>query len=304
MKLSIVIVNWNTCDLLLDCLSSICDPPLNLDFKAIVVDNASNDGSREMVKNRFPEVKLISNTNNPGFAYANNQALKQCSSELVLLLNADTVVKPGAIETLVEFVESHPDAGIVGARLLNPDGSLQLSAYPEPTLSREFWRLFHLDKLWYYGTYPMKNWNHNEPRKVDILKGACLLIRRKALDDVGLFDEDYFIYSEEVDLCTRMHDSGWSLYWLPSAEIIHFGGQSTQQVAEQMFLLLYQGKIQYFRKHRSTQAVTLYKLILFFAILGRILITPIAYLERPEVRQYHLHLSSNYRRLLWSLPEF
>lgn len=277
---------------------------MDLGFKAIVVDNASSDGSREMVAERFPEVKLISNTQNPGFAYANNQALRQCSSELVLLLNADTVVKPGAIEILVDFMDKNPDVGICGARLLNPDGSLQVSAYPEPTLSREFWRLFHLDKLWFYGTYPMENWNHDEPRKVDILKGACLLIRSEALEDVGLFDEDYFIYSEDMDLCTRMQNSGWSLYWMPTAEIIHFGGQSTQQVAAEMFLRLYQGKVQYFRKYNSSLVVTLYKLILLLATLGRISLTPFIYLERPDLRQYHLQLSSNYRRLIWVLPEF
>lgn len=268
-----------------------------------MVDNASNDGSQKMVEERFPEVELISNSNNPGFAYANNQALKKCSSEMVLLLNADTVVKPGSIETMVEYIENNPKVGIVGARLLNPDGSLQVSAYPEPTLTREFWRLFHLDKLWYYGTYPMDNWNHNEPRKVDVLKGACMLIRMEALEDVGMFDEDYFIYSEEVDLCARMQDSGWSLYWLPTAKITHIGGQSTQQVAEEMFLQLYQGKIQYFRKHNSSLVAILYKLIILLASLGRISLTPIAYLERPDLRQYHLHLSSNYRRLLWALPE-
>lgn len=277
---------------------------MDLGFKAIVVDNASSDGSREMVAERFPEVKLISNTQNPGFAYANNQALRQCSSELVLLLNADTVVKPGAIEILVDFMDKNPDVGICGARLLNPDGSLQVSAYPEPTLTREFWRLFHLDKLWFYGTYPMENWNHDEPRKVDILKGACLLIRSEALEDVGLFDEDYFIYSEDMDLCTRMQNSGWSLYWMPTAEIIHFGGQSTQQVAAEMFLRLYQGKVQYFRKYNSSLVVTLYKLILLLATLGRISLTPFIYLERPDLRQYHLQLSSNYRRLIWVLPEF
>lgn len=303
MKLSIVIVNWNTCDLLNNCLQSIFNPPLDLDFRTIVVDNASNDGSQKMVEERFPEVELISNSNNPGFAYANNQALKKCSSEMVLLLNADTVVKPGSIETMVEYIENNPKVGIVGARLLNPDGSLQVSAYPEPTLTREFWRLFHLDKLWYYGTYPMDNWNHNEPRKVDVLKGACMLIRMEALEDVGMFDEDYFIYSEEVDLCARMQDSGWSLYWLPTAKITHIGGQSTQQVAEEMFLQLYQGKIQYFRKHNSSLVAILYKLIILLASLGRISLTPIAYLERPDLRQYHLHLSSNYRRLLWALPE-
>jgi GT2 family glycosyltransferase len=132
--------------------------------------------------------------------------------------------------------------------------------------------------------------------------GACLLIRREALDVVGFFDEEYFIYSEEVDLCTRLNHAGWDLYWVPNAEVIHFGGQSTQQVAEEMFLRLYEGKILYFRKHHSNLEVMLYKLILFIATLARLALTPIAYLESSAKRREHLDLSQNYRRLLWEIP--
>jgi N-acetylglucosaminyl-diphospho-decaprenol L-rhamnosyltransferase len=302
MKLSIIIVNWNTRDLLSDCLSSIYEPALDIDFEIFVVDNASSDGSQIMIHDQFPDVKMIANSNNPGFAIANNQALRISSGEYVLLLNPDTTVKPGAIEKLVNFLDDFPEAGAAGARLLNQDGSLQRSAFPKPTLFREFWRLFHLDGLMYIAKYPMNRWSLNQVREVDILKGACLLIRRIALNQVGLLDEEYFMYSEEFDLCTRLTQSGWHLYWIPSAEVIHFGGQSTQQVAEEMFLQLYEGKIMYFRKHQSNLAVMVYKFILYIATLVRLMLTPIAFLEEPTQRRRHLDLSHNYRQLLISLP--
>ena len=302
MKLSIIIVNWNTRDLLSDCLSSIYEPALDIDFEVLVVDNDSSDGSQAMINNQFPEVKLTANSNNPGFAIGNNQALRVCSGEYVLLLNPDTIVKSGAIEKLVKFLDDFPEAGAAGARLLNLDGSLQRSAFPKPTLFREFWRLFHLDGLMYIAKYPMNRWSLNQAREVDILKGACLLIRRIALNQVGLFDEEYFMYSEEFDLCTRLTQSGWHLYWIPSAEVIHFGGQSTRQVAEEMFLRLYEGKIMYFRKHQSNLAVMVYKFILYIATLVRLMLTPIAFLEEPAQRRRHLDLSHNYRQLLISLP--
>lgn len=302
MKLSIIIVNWNTRDLLSDCLSSIYEPALDIDFEVLVVDNDSSDGSQAMINNQFPEVKLTANSNNPGFAIGNNQALRVCSGEYVLLLNPDTIVKSGAIEKLVKFLDDFPEAGAAGARLLNLDGSLQRSAFPKPTVFREFWRLFHLDGLMYIAKYPMNRWSLNQAREVDILKGACLLIRRIALNQVGLFDEEYFMYSEEFDLCTRLTQSGWHLYWIPSAEVIHFGGQSTRQVAEEMFLRLYEGKIMYFRKHQSNLAVMVYKFILYIATLVRLMLTPIAFLEEPAQRRRHLDLSHNYRQLLISLP--
>jgi hypothetical protein len=302
MKLSIIIVNWNTRDLLSDCLSSIYEPALDIDFELFVVDNASSDGSQAMINDQFPDVKLITNSNNPGFAIANNQALRISSGEYVLLLNPDTIVKPGAIEKLVNFLDDFPEAGAAGARLLNPDGSLQRSAFPKPTLFREFWRLFHLDGLMYLAKYPMNRWSLNQIREVDIIKGACILVRRKALNGIGLLDEEYFMYSEEFDLCTRLTQSGWHLYWVPEAEVIHFGGQSTQQVAEEMFLRLYEGKIMYFRKHQSNLAVMVYKFILCIASLVRLVLTPIALLVEPAQRRRYMDLSHNYRQLLISLP--
>ena len=289
-------------DLLSDCLSSIFEPGLNIDFEVYVVDNASNDGSQTMINDQFPDVKLIANSNNPGFAKANNQALRISSGEYVLLLNPDTIVKSGAIEKLVNFLDEFPEAGAAGARLLNSDGSLQRSASPKPTVFREFWRLFHLDGLKYFAKYPMNRWSTEQTREVDILKGACMIIRRNALDEVGLLDEEYFMYSEEVDLCTRLTQSGWHLYWVPDAEVIHFGGQSTQQVAEEMFLRLYEGKIMYYRKHQSNLTVMVYKFILCIASLVRLVLTPFAFLEEPDTRRRHLDLSHNYRQLLISLP--
>jgi len=317
--LSIVIVNWNAGDLLAQCLESVVTS-LNLQipkllpqstilhlpsftFEVWVVDNVSIDGSANMVRAHFPWVRLVENRENVGFGRANNQAIRKSEGRYVLLLNPDTEVKPGALETLVRFMEVHPQAGAAGPRLLNPDGVLQPSCHPSPTLPRELWRLFHLDKLWPYSLYPMTEWDLNLPRRVDVVQGACLLLRREALDQVGLFDEDYFIYSEEVDLCYRLGQAGWPLYWAPEAEVIHYGGQSTRQVAMDMFLRLYQGKLLYFRKHHGWLAAQLYKLILAAAALARLSLSPLAWLERSPQRQRHLTLAGYYLQLLKVFPE-
>ena len=239
MKLSIIIVSWNTVDLLAQCLESIYAYPPDGEFEVLVVDNASTDNSVQLVGEQFPQVKLFENKVNVGFAGANNQAIQQSLGSYVLLLNPDTEVKASALEDLLQFMDRHPQAGAVGARILNPDETLQTSCYPTPTLLREFWRLFHLDVFWPYGSYHMADWNLQKSREVDILLGACLLLRRTVLDQIGLMDESYFIYSEEVDLCYRVQQAGWHLYWVPQAQVIHYGGQSTQQVAAEMFMRLY-----------------------------------------------------------------
>jgi N-acetylglucosaminyl-diphospho-decaprenol L-rhamnosyltransferase len=149
----------------------------------------------------------------------------------------------------------------------------------------------------------MAGWDLDTPREVDMIQGACLLLRREALDQVGLLDEDYFIYSEEVDLCHRLRQRGWKVYWVPQAQVIHYGGQSTRQVAADMFLRLYQGKVLYFRKHHGRLAAQAYKLILLIAALARLLLSPLAWLERPPLRQQHLALADHYRRLVMALPE-
>ena len=302
MSLSIIIVSWNTRKFLEDCLASILQNPPTSPFESWVVDNASTDGSPGMVREKFPQVHLIENHENVGFARANNQAIQQCTGKYILLLNPDTLVASGALQALVEFLDQHPEAGAAGARMLNADGSLQMSCDPRPTLSRELWRLFHLDSLAPYAEYRMTQWETNHPQEVDVLTGSCLLLRRDALDQVGILDEDYFVYSEEVDLCYRVQRAGWRLYWVPQAEVVHFGGQSTQQVATEMFLTLYHGKIKYFRKHNGLSAAQIYKMILMLAALSRLVLAPFAFFEHSSRREQHLVLADRYRRLVLALP--
>jgi GT2 family glycosyltransferase len=303
--LAIIIVNWNTPDYLAACLESVATDlatwPYGL-VETYVVDNASADHSVNLVREQFPWVRLIENDTNVGFARANNQAAQIATGRYVLLLNSDTELHPGALQTMVTFLEEHPEAGAVGARLLNSDGSLQESAHPAPTLGRELWYLCHLDKLHPLAIYPMDTWPTDQSRKVEILKGACLMFRQVVLDEVGLLDEDYFMYSEEVDLCKRVMQAGWGLYWEPRAVVVHHGGRSTEKVAFSMFMHLYKGKIMYFRKRHGRVTAALYKLVLAFAIVLRLLAAPISIIERPPQRDYHQEMARRYYHLLTVLP--
>jgi len=302
MKLSIIIVSWNTRDLLADCLDSVYENPPNGRFEIIIVDNASSDGSADMVRQRFPQARLIAKEENVGFAKGNNEAIPFCSGEYVLLLNPDTVVKPDALAALTHFMDTHPEAGAAGSRLLNPDGSLQTSCYPAPKLTRELWRLFHLDAVRPYGEYRMHKWSTDAAREVDVIKGASLIFRREVLEKVGFLDGAYFMYSEEVDLCLRVQRADWRLYWVPQSQVVHYEGQSTKQIATDMFLQLYLGKLMYFRKHYGRFSGILYKFILAAASLMRLLLTPLALLMRPAARQKNKSLARRYGRLLTALP--
>ncbi|NUM47175.1 MAG: glycosyltransferase family 2 protein [Anaerolineales bacterium] len=296
--LSIVIVNWNTRELLKKCLASIYSYPPPGSFEIWVVDNASSDGSVEMVKKDFPEVNLIENRHNPGFAGANNQAIRQSHAEFVLLLNPDTEVLPEALKTMVAFMRASPKVGASGSRVLNPDKTLQTSCYPFPTLFREFWRLFHFDVLWPYGVYDMHTWPTNTPRKTDVLLGAFILVRKEVIDQIGLMSEDYFMYTEEVDWCYRIKKNNWENYWVPTAQIIHYGGQSTSQVSRQMFIHLYKSKVLYFKKHYGSLSAGVYKIILLMAALLRLALSPFAILFDSPSRKEHLELAHNYRQLV------
>jgi GT2 family glycosyltransferase len=312
--LSIIIVNWNTCALTADCLRSVAEEttrlaaahnatsPFATVVETIVIDNGSTDDSVAHLRSAFPWAQLVVNQENVGFAAANNQGLAQCTGKYVLLLNSDTKLLPDALHALLTFIEEHPAVGAVGSRYFNADGSLQSSCYPAPSLSREFWRLFHLDKVYHYGIYAMDSWSTEEPRAVDVIQGAALLLRREIATTLGLFDTEYFMYSEEVDLCQRIHKAGWQIYWVPQSCIIHYGGQSTRQVALTMFLQLYQSKIIYFRKHHGRATTLLYKWVLMVATVVRLLLMPLAWIQSPQRRTQALHLAQQYRHLAMSLP--
>jgi len=283
-------------------LSSVYANLPEIECEIWVVDNASSDESVQMVKECYPQVHLIENQKNEGFSRANNLAIRKSDGDYVWLLNSDTELEKDALEKLYRFMQSHPGAGASGSMYLNPDGTLQVSCYPRPTLSREFWRLFHLDSFRFHGVYNMDTWDMNDPREVEVLQGASLLLRRDAIDQVGLLDEDYFMYTEEVDLCYRLKNSGWDLYWVPQSKIVHYGGQSTQQVASKMFLSLYETKLLYFRKNHGSSSAFIYKVILSIMSLIRIIFSPLAFWKSPSDRIKYTQLSENYLRLLKRIP--
>jgi GT2 family glycosyltransferase len=300
MDLSIIIVSWNVASYLEKCLQSIFENPPNCLFEVWVVDNASSDQTIQMVQTCFPQVNLITNTQNVGFAPANNQAIQQSTGRYVLLLNPDTIIHPHALQTLVEFMDTHPEAGGAGSLYLSPNGEMQYSCMPFPTVKKEFWRLFHLDIFWHYGTYNMNHWERHKEREVESLQGACLILRRTVLDEVGLLDPEYFMYTEEVDLCFRIHQKGWKLFWVPQAIITHFGGQSTRQTAREMFLWLYRSKIMFIRKHFGEKEAWRYKQVIRLGALVRIWLGPLISVIKPSSDYYRKNIE-NYKELLKQL---
>jgi GT2 family glycosyltransferase len=302
-QLSVIIVSWNTRDLLEQCLLSLAAATAHDDsVQVVVVDNASTDGSADMVQMRFPEVLLIRNPANIGFAAANNQAYARCQGRYILLLNPDTRLHPGSIAALTNFMEGHPAAGASGPMLLNPDGTLQTSCYPAPTLGRELWRLMHLDTIKAVGAYRMSEWDLRQPRRVDVVMGACVLLRRSTLEQVGFLDEGYFIYSEEVDLLYRTAGAHWETWWVPESRVVHYGGQSTRQVATAMFVRLYGAKLRYFRKNHGPWSARAYKVVLALAALPRLALVVPALACRGAARARYVGLAGRYAQLMRALP--
>jgi GT2 family glycosyltransferase len=304
LDLSIIIVSWNTRDLLDACLRSVYEEiaAANLEAEIFVVDNGSTDKSTDMVRRCYPGVRLIENDHNPGFAKANNQALEFATGRYSMLLNPDTVVLADGLGALVRFMDESPQVGAAGARLLNANGTLQPSCSPEPTLLREMSRMFPVDDFRAHGAYTMRSWSTETPRMVDVVQGAAMIVRFEVLQKVGMLDAGYFMYSEEVDWCTRIRRAGWQIYWVPAARIIHYGGQSARQIADAMFLQLYRAKVQYFHKHWGAARADAYKLLLGFATLARIALVPLAFIEPEPLRRRHLNLARQYKLLLRSLP--
>ena len=250
MDLSIIIVNWNTKDLLLQCLESVYQTIKRVEMEVFVVDNGSMDGSIAAAKGRFPEVKFIQNEINLGFARANNQALSLAKGRYLLLLNPDTQVKKGAMERLISFMDAHPEAGGAGAQLLNSDGSRQNSIANFPSLATE---LLNKSLLrWFFpSAFPGKERNYPEPIEVDSVIGACMVVKRDAIEPVGLLDEGYFLFLEETDWCYRMRRTGWKIYHVPQAEIYHFQGKGVEMEKKKARVEYYRSLYRFFKKNRG-----------------------------------------------------
>ena len=258
-ELSIVIVNWNTRDLLARCIDAIREHGTSVDYDIWVVDNASTDSSVEYLRSEIPWVHVLEAGRNLGFAGANNWAMAECRGRYILLLNSDAFLLPGTLEALLATARTSVNAGAVGAQLLNPDGSFQAGASPFPTLWSEMLVLTTLGRRLYGQHYPSAAPDDSElPILVGYVEGACLLVRREVLNGVGGLDEGYFMYAEEVDWCYRMHEAGWEVWYAPAARVVHLGGASSANRRPQREADLYRSRVRFFRQHRgSAQAVAL-----------------------------------------------
>ncbi|MCL5283199.1 MAG: glycosyltransferase family 2 protein [Armatimonadetes bacterium] len=253
MDLSVVVLNWNAGEDLRRCLQSLTPLPSEIEMEVLVVDNASSDSSRAMVANEFPGARLIVNKTNLGFCAGNNAALPYVMGRWVLFLNPDTVVHLGALAAMVQYGDAHSEVGIIGPKLLNPDGSLQYSCRQFPDLAAGFFRKTPLGRLYpknrYAANYIMSDWDHCSTREVDWLSGAAMITRKSLLDEIGAFDEDYYMFCEDVDLCYRAWKSGWKVVYLPEAVITHRIGRSTDQVPVRSTYLFHRSMYLFYRKH-------------------------------------------------------
>jgi len=246
MDISIVIVNWNTRELLLDCLISVYATIRELRFEVFLVDNASSDGSVAAVRERYPQVRIIQNEKNLGFAAANNQALRVMQGKYALLLSTDTILTAGAVEKLHSLMEEKQDAAMSCGQLLNRDGSKQnsIANFPSPLslLCNET-----ILRLVFPKRFPSKRQEYAEPIVVDSCIGACLMVRKRAMDEVGLLDERYFVFMEETDWALSMHSAGWKSCFVPDAKIYHLQGQTAGHNVRAR-IMFYRSRYAYFKK--------------------------------------------------------
>jgi GT2 family glycosyltransferase len=227
--LAVVIISFNVRKLLQECLESIYRETRRTRLEIWVIDNNSRDDSVAMLKQSFPDVHLIENQENVGFTRANNQAIAQCRSDLVLLLNPDTLILDGALDKMVQFMDEHPEVGVSGCRVENPDGSLQLACRRSvPTPQVAFYRLMGLSRLFPHSKvmakYNLTYLDPNQPHEVDAVSGAFLLIRKSVVDRIGMLDETFWIFGEDIDWCIRAQKAGWKVMYYPDAHILHYKG--------------------------------------------------------------------------------
>jgi GT2 family glycosyltransferase len=269
MDVSFVIVSWNAKDYLRKCLRSLADACARLEHEVIVVDNGSSDGSPEMVEAEFPEVRLIRNAHNAGFAAANNQGLAIARGRYLALVNSDVELFPDTMERLIAFMEAHPDVGLLGPKVLNADRTIQPSCRTFPSLRSWLFRTLALDTAFprsrLFGEHFMTHWSRDEVRDVDVLSGCFWLIRRSAYEQVGGLDTRFFMYAEDMDLCRRYRQAGWRTTFCPEGQIIHYGGASSGNAPVRFWIEMQRANLQYWKKHHGTvSTIALYLLLIAY----------------------------------------
>lgn len=299
VDMSVVLVCWNNKNYLGPCLESLYNAGLNHAFDVIVVDNGSTDGSQEMLHEKFPEVKLIENGRNVGLSKASNQGIEGTDGKYVLLLNNDTIVNGKALNAFVDFLDTHPEAGGVGGKLLYEDGSFQAGYAKFSDLKEEFLLVMGLGYPLWKG-YP-SHYDSDHPVQAGWLSSACLLLRRSALDQVGLLDEEYFIYGDETDLQYRLYRAGWKVYYLPDATTLHYGGRSMNRWNRRK--RIYRGKLLFYKKNYGWFLTTILRLMVGVISFVKVLICLVLLLV-PKMRETaKLALRSNWDiiKLCWKI---
>ncbi|OIP00576.1 MAG: hypothetical protein AUJ98_06975 [Bacteroidetes bacterium CG2_30_33_31] len=272
MKLSIIIVNYNVAYFLEQCLTSIFSSELNFEFDVFVVDNNSVDSSIKMISEKFPQIKLIANKTNNGFSVANNQAIKQSNSEYILLLNPDTIIEIDTLQLSVDFMETHENCGGLGVKMIDGKGKfLPESKRGLPTPSAAFSKIFGLSWLFpkskRFSAYYLGHLDSDETNEIEILSGAFMMLRKKTLDIIGLLDEDFFMYGEDIDLSYRILKSGYKNYYFPKTRIIHFKGESTKKDSINYVFIFYKAMIIFARKHFSSKNAKIFSFLINLAIV-------------------------------------
>lgn len=274
VKLSVIIVNYNVQHFLEHCLYSVRKAVKELPVEIHVVDNASVDGSLEMVREKFPEVKLIENAKNVGFSAANNQAIKLAKGEYVLLLNPDTVVEEETFTKMIAFMDAHPEAGALGVKMIDGSGNfLAESKRALPTPEVAFYKVFGLSAVFpkskRFGKYHLTYLPVDEINEVDVLSGACMLLRKAALDKAGLLDEGFFMYGEDIDISYRITQAGFKNYYYPETRIIHYKGESTKKSSVNYVIIFYNAMRIFAEKHFSRKNARLFSFLINMAIFIR-----------------------------------
>jgi GT2 family glycosyltransferase len=297
--LSIVLVCWNNKEYLDPCLKSLYDTGMRNSFDVVVVDNGSTDGSQQMLAEKYPQVKIIQNEGNLGLGKASNQGIEATQGRHVLLLNNDTIVNGAAFDAMVDFLEQNPRVGAVGGKVLNPDGSVQSCYNHFSTLWEEFLIATRLGELFRPG-YPSVT-NEDEIKSVDWMTSACLMVRRATLDEVGLLDENYFIYGDEVDLQYRIKKAGWEIYYLPNAATIHYGGRSMTRWPRRK--LVYRGKMLFYRKHYGFLRTLLLRVMLGVLSFVKMMVWAVIFLlpQKRDLVQKELRSNLDVIRLCMTL---
>lgn len=290
MKLSILIVNWNTRELVVNCINSVFTHPPKADFEIIVVDNASSDGSLENLRSNFghnEKVKIIASAKNLGFGRGNNLAYQDSSGEYVFLLNPDSQVTDSTLDTLIVYMDAHPDVGIVGPKIVYPGGNLQPSVRRFPTIWPSVLVFSGLHRIIKPRSYLMDDFDYQYVREVDQVMGAALFTRRSVIEQIGFFDENFWLWYEEVDFCKRVKDAGQKVMFTPKAIIEHHSGKSFSQLSVyQRKKIVSESLLYYFRKHGSVFDSLLLRLILPVVLLSALLVDKFSSLMQVKIRPH------------------